>query len=542
MVSFKLFEVRHRLLYIPILFLIFLSFVDCAKKGTPSGGPRDTIPPVIIKSSPENYSINFTGNEVRIYFDEYIKLKDLQKELIISPPLKYVPVISPLSASKILKIKILDTLKESTTYSFNFGNSIVDNNEGNPYEYFKYVFSTGSYIDSLKLSGVVRDALLLTPEIPTSLLLYESNAEFNDSLVFSEKPTYITTTKDSTSTFEFTNLKEGNYLLLALKEKNIDYTFQPVNDKIGFVNSEITLPTDSTYVLTLFKEGPAYAIGRPKHVAKNHISFGYEGDTGDLSIELLSPTPEDFESKIYKDIKSDSLQYWFKPGIQADSLLFVAKNYNRIDTLNVRTRDLYKDSLKLTSVNRGILTLKDTFKISVNTPLVSSDSEKLRVINKDSVAIEAVISLDTVFNLAKIIFPKTEEQVYRVQLLPGALTDFYSKSNDTINYTVATKALSDYGTLTLNLSNVRELPIIVQLVNTKFDVLSETYLTENRPILFDFITAGDYYLRIVYDANENRKWDSGNFLERKAPEKIVYYPSKIEVRANWSLNETFNLD
>ena len=533
---------RHRLLYIPILFLILLSFADCAKKGTPSGGPRDTIPPVIIKSSPENYSTNFTGNEVRIYFNEYIKLKDLQKELIISPPLKNVPVITPLSASKILKIKILDTLKENTTYSFNFGNSIVDNNEGNPYEYFKYVFSTGSYIDSLKLSGIVKDAQLITPEIPTSLLLHEINEEFNDSLVFSEKPTYITTSKDSTSTFEFTNLKEGNYLLVALKEKNIDYTFQPVNDKIGFVNSEIILPTDSTFVLTLFKESPAYAIGRPKHVAKNHINFGYEGDAKDLSIELMSPTPEDFESKIYRDIKSDTLQYWFRPSLEVDSLLFVAKNYEKIDTLNVRIRDLYKDSLKLTALNRGLLTLKDTLKIISNTPLIAADSEKLQVINKDSVAIEAIINIDTEFNLAKIIFPKTEEQAYRVKLLPGALTDFYSKSNDTLNYTVATKAISDYGTLTLNLTNARELPIIVQLVNTKFEVVSENYLTENLPVLFDFIAAGNYYLRIVYDANENHKWDSGNFLQRKAPEKIVYYPSKIEVRANWSLNETFNLD
>jgi uncharacterized protein (DUF2141 family) len=522
--------------------LFLLSFADCAKKGTPSGGARDTIAPIIIKSSPENYSTNFTGNEVRVYFNEYIKLKDLQRELIISPPLKTVPLITPLSASKILKIKILDTLKENTTYSFNFGNSIVDNNEGNPYEYFKYVFSTGSYIDSLKLSGIVRDAQLIAPEIPTSLLLHEINEEFNDSLVFSEKPTYITTTKDSTGTFEFTNLKEGNYLLVALKEKNIDYTFQPVNDKIGFVNSEINLPTDSTYVLTLFKESSAYGIGRPKQAAKNHISFGYEGDANDLSIKLISPAPEDFEAKTYRDVKSDTLHYWFKPSLKADSLLFVAKNYERIDTLNVRIRDLYKDSLKITSLNRGILTLKDTLKVSANTPLIAADSKKLRVINKDSVAIEAFISIDTVFNLAKIIFPKTEEQAYRVQLLPGALTDFYSKSNDTLNYTVATKAISDYGTLALNLTNVREFPIIVQLVNTKFEVLTETYLIENRPVFFDFIAPGNYYLRIVYDTNENHEWDSGNFLERKAPEKIVYYPTNIEVRGNWSLNETFNLD
>jgi hypothetical protein len=135
--------VKHRLLYIPIILLFLLSFVDCAKKGTPSGGPRDTIPPVIVKSSPENYSTNFEGKEIEIRFDEYIKLKDIQKELIISPPMKFNPVITPLSTSKSLKIKLIDTLKPNTTYSFNFGNSIVDNNEENKFPYFKYVFFHG---------------------------------------------------------------------------------------------------------------------------------------------------------------------------------------------------------------------------------------------------------------------------------------------------------------------------------------------------------------------------------------------------------------
>ena len=103
-----------------IVFVALLLFSNCAKKGAPSGGPKDSIPPIIIRSNPENYSINFNGDEIRIYFDEYIKLKDLQQNLIISPPLEYQPIITPLSTSKVLKIKILDTLKPNTTYSFNF--------------------------------------------------------------------------------------------------------------------------------------------------------------------------------------------------------------------------------------------------------------------------------------------------------------------------------------------------------------------------------------------------------------------------------------
>ena len=132
--------------------ILSLIIVSCAKRGTPSGGPLDKTAPILLKASPENYSINFSGNEIRLNFDEYVKLKDVNKQLIISPPLKTIPTIVPQSgASKFIKIKILDTLQPNTTYSFNFGNSIVDNNEENPFPFFKYVFSTGSEIDSLQV-------------------------------------------------------------------------------------------------------------------------------------------------------------------------------------------------------------------------------------------------------------------------------------------------------------------------------------------------------------------------------------------------------
>ena len=332
---------------------MILSFVDCAKKGSPSGGPRDTIPPVIVRSSPENYTTNFTGDEIEIRFDEYIKLKEVNKELIISPPMTFAPIITPLSTSKTLRIKILDTLKPNTTYSFNFGNSIVDNNEENRFEYYKYIFSTGSYIDSLKLSGRVKDAEFIAPEIPTTVMLYEVNETFTDSIIYSEKPTYITVTKDSTGVFELTNLKEGKYLLLALKEKNNDYIFQPQNDKIGFEKEFVTIPTDSTYTLTLFKETPDYKIARPSQIGKNHIVFGYEGRADSLAIEMLSEAPEDFDYRIFKDEKKDTLHYWFRPAIAADSLNFKISNGTIVDTATVRMRELYTDSLNISALKTG---------------------------------------------------------------------------------------------------------------------------------------------------------------------------------------------
>lgn len=533
---------NYRLLYLLIVFLFSLSFTDCAKKGFPSGGKLDSIPPVLLKSNPENYTTNFSGSEIRISFDEYIKLKDLNKNLLISPPATYAPVITPLSTSKTLKIQIQDTLKENTTYSFNFGNSIVDNNEENAFEYYKYVFSTGDYIDSLKLSGTIKDAELLNPVFPATVLLYEVNDTFKDSLIYTEKPTYIATTTDSIGSFELTNLKEGTYLLLALKDKGNDYLFQPKVDKIAFEKTYVTLPTDSSYTLKLFKEAPEYKPANPKHDSKNHILFGYEGTADSLSIELISDVPPNFTSKLFKDRTTDTLHYWFKPSLEVDSLLFVAKNRGRTDTLKTRIRDLYTDTLNLKSVSPQVLIPKDSVILAANTPLTSFVPELISVTDKDTVAVETSVRINAKKNTVSVFFPKQESQTYTLKVLPGAITDFFETTNDTLQQIFRTQALSDYGTLSLTLANADEFPLIVQLVDAKFNVVSERTVTENIPVSFDYLKPALYYVRIIYDTNANGIWDTGNFLERRAPERIVYYPTQLEVRANWSLKETFTLE
>ncbi len=532
----------QRIFYFATLLFVSFTLVNCAKRGTPSGGKRDSIPPIIVKNNPENYSINFTEDEIKIHFDEYIKLKDINKELIISPPLKYNPEITPLSTGKFIKIKIKDTLKENTTYSFNFGKSIIDNNEENEFKYFKYIFSTGTYIDSLKLSGHIEDALLLKPEDVTTVMLYEVNETFNDSIIFKEKPTYITTTKDDTQEFELSNLKEGKYLLIALKDKTNDYIYQPQYDKIGFLSDFITIPTDSVYTLSLFKETPEYYIETPKHEGKNHIVFGYKGDAKDLKIELNKSVPSDFKSTIFKDANTDSLHYWFKPFIESDSLVFTATNKNISDELVVRIRDLYADSLVVKPINSGILTPKDTLKFSSTTPLTKFDNEKIIVINRDSVAVPFKGILNSENNTAVLNFEIEFENSYNIQLLPGAFTDFFENTNDTIFTRVRTKDPSDYGSLSLILNEPKKLPVIVQLVNTKFKVIQERYIINNEPSLFEYLNPGEYYIRIIYDDNENKIWDTGSYLKKLQPETVLYYPKKIEVRPNWSLVETFILE
>ena len=531
----------YRLLYIPIVFLFLLSFTDCAKKGRPSGGLRDTIAPVILRSAPENFTINFKNNEIRITFDEFIKLKDISKELIISPPLKYGPVITPLSVSKVLKIKILDTLKDNTTYSFNFGNSILDNNEGNLFPNYKYVFSTGSYIDSLTLKGTAVDALLPKTDFPTTVVLYQVDQSYKDSLVFLEKPTYITTTINETNNFELSNLKQGTYQLIALKEQTRNYTFQPKTDKIGFYKDLITIPTDSLFELRLFKEVPDFKPTRPKLESSNRISFGYEGKTDNYQITLLTPMEDDFQYQVLKQPGRDTLNFWFKPKVTKDSLVFVTKNKLQIDTTTVRFRELYSDSLRLTAINDRLISLADTLKLKANTPLVAINSEKISVVTKDSLAIDFVAQINTKENAAQIVFDKQEEQLYSITLRNGALTDYLSNTNDSIVYRQQVKPIADFASLNLTLDNADEFPLLIELIDEKFKVVKQTYLEANAPVFFEHINPGNYFIRLIIDQNKNKIWDPGNFLDKLAPERVVYYPSIIELRANWSWSETFTL-
>ena len=181
--------------------LIFAFFLfHCAKKGRPSGGPKDEDAPLFVVANPPYESTNFDKDEIRIYFNEFIKLRDLNKQLIVSPPLnpKNPSLITPQgSPSEYITIKILDTLKKNTTYIFDFGNSVEDNNESNQLERFKYVFSTGNYIDSLTLKGKVKNSYSSDDIKNVKLLLYRLDSSYTDSTIYKIKPSYVTSSLDT---------------------------------------------------------------------------------------------------------------------------------------------------------------------------------------------------------------------------------------------------------------------------------------------------------------------------------------------------------
>ncbi|OEK09797.1 hypothetical protein A8C32_09805 [Flavivirga aquatica] len=521
-----------------LIVIISLSFINCANRGTPDGGPKDEDPPVIIKSIPENYSTNFKGKEIKIYFDEYIKIKDLQKQLIISPPMKTQPEITPLgNASKYITIKIHDTLEPNSTYAFNFGNSITDNNEGNPYPYYRYVFSTGDYIDSLTVKGNIVDAIKKQPETFVSVALYEVDSTFTDSIIYKEVPKYITNTLDSITTFSIENIKAGKYMIMALKDANNDNKFQQKTDQVAFLKSFIEVPKDTLYTLRLFSEELDFKATKPRLLSAEKIAFGYEGDRKDMSIKVLSETPPEFEYRITQDPKTDTLNYWYKPKLEVDSLLFNVSHPNFKKDFTVRITKQKKDSLLIQEYPSRSIRNEDSFEISGNIPFTDFDPSKATIMDKDSTNVVFTTRFDSLTNTYAFNFKKTEDNSYRIQVLPNAIVDFFdNKNNDTLNYTVTTKKASDYGYARFTLMNAKY-PLIIQLTDNKGKVKVEQYASKEGIIDFLDLLPSKYQIRIIHDTNGNKKYDSGNYLKKRQPEKVSHF-KEIEIRADWGLSET----
>ena len=530
-----------------LLFVLLTSMllVQCAKKGTPTGGKVDSIPPKFVRASPENFSTNFDSKEIRILFDEFIKLEKPQEQIIISPPMSPKPDITPLGfASKDVRIKITDTLEENTTYVINFGTSVTDNNEGNPLPFFKYVFSTGTYIDSLSVQGRIEDALLKDAPPFISVMLYEVNETYTDSLVFNEPPRYITNTLDSLKTFEITNLKEGTYQLVAVQDLNNDYKYNPGREKIAFIENPITIPTDSSFALTLFRETLDFEPERPKQTGLQKFLIGYKGKTDfdSISYKPLSTVPDDFEYRITKVADKDSLNFWYKPKLEIDSLLLVVASPKGSDTLLTRITAMAKDSLSVSTEPSGNLDFDKDFLFITNTPISEKNDELISILGKDSIPIPFTSELNILESTLRLKFEKNENETYQITALPGALTDFFNKVNDTIQKSIRTKAFSYYGNVRLSLQNVREFPLIVQLTDEKGVVKYERFSTSESTISFNLIIPGKYLIRVIYDRNKNRVWDTGNYLKKIKPEEIIYFPELIELRPNWDENLNFILD
>ena len=529
-----------------IYIMVMILIAGCARRSSPSGGEEDSIPPVLIASNPKINTVNFDADEIRLTFNEWVKLEDLQKQLIISPPLdneKYE--IKPLSGvTKKIFVNFIDTLQENTTYTINFGNSIVDNNEGNKMNFFNYTFSTGPTLDSLFVKGNVEDAFNLETDEYLSLQLYRIDSTYNDSIIYNNQPTYLANTLDTTA-YRFKNLREGKYILIALKDMGNDYIFNPLYDKIGYYDSIISLPKDSIINLRLFKEETPIIWDRPHFINSEKIGFGYYGKLDLSKISLVSKIPDSVNYLFTKEKDKDTINFWLSKN-SLDSLEFKLKEVDTIKTLTVkfdRSKDSIIDSLRISDITKSVIGLKEKFKLSSNLPVREISDSLIFIRDIDSTLIPFKSSINNNLDEVTLDFDVKPQDDYSIYILPNAIIDLRGGTNDTLGFRTRSQSLEDYGNVYLNVIRDSESQYILQMVNSNNEIVRK-YNSINSDGLYNFelVNPGKYIFRMIRDNNRNKEWDTGNYLKKIQPEEVYYSNFELEIRANWDFNETLNLN
>ncbi len=527
-----------------ILSLAIIS--GCAKRGNPTGGPLDSLPPVLVNANPKLNSTNFDSEEIRLTFDEFVKLDKVQDQLIISPPLdKSAYEIKPLTGvTKKVFLKFIDSLDENITYTINFGNSIKDNNEGNPLTFFSYTFSTGETIDSLYVKGNISDAYDIETDEYVSIHLYRIDSTLNDSIIYNKQPTYISNSLDSTS-YRFKNLREGKYLIVAMKDVDNNYYFDPFYDKIGFIDSLITLPKDSIIDLKLFKEETDLIWDKPHFINSEKIGFGYYGKLDFSRLVIDSNLPDSVDYIFTKEIEKDTIYVWLTKN-SFDSLNFnlIEKDTVKLTTVKFdRKRDTLIDSLSISAKTANVIHLRESFKLSTNTPIKKIEDSLITVRDIDSILVPFVSSVNDNLDEIDIKFEVSPTDNYTIFILPDAIKDIKGVTNDTLQFNLVSQSLEDYGNIFLDVIRNNQSKFILHLIDSNEEIIREyKNVDQNTAYNFEYIKPGKYTFRLIEDLNKNDIWDTGNYLKKIKPEPVYYFPSELEVRANWDLNETFNLN
>lgn len=517
---------------------------SCANKVTPSGGEKDIVPPKVVSSSPENFSKNFSQKEISIDFDEYIELVDLNKQLIISPLINPAPEIS--ANKKTVKIKFEQPLTENTTYTFNFGSAIADVHEKNTFENFQFVFSTGSFLDSLSISGKIENAENLKTEKGILVMLYKSN---EDSAPLKNPPDYFAKT-DEAGNYKISNIGSGAYRIFALKDKNSNYLFDQPDEEIGFVSSQIVIGDSAKADLKLFKSIPEKIRLKSATVeeqGKLKIIFNSRAENVMMHSVGLEKNPWQLEEY---SINKDTVVLWMTDTTLDSLKIIFLQNEQPFDTTFFSLKKKSggkgangKVAFLTSTAQSGWLDAGKEVPLLFSHP-VSTINESKIIFKVDSIEVTGVAFFfsDSVKRNLVLKYDWQENKNYEFTFLPGAFNDIFNSENDTIKITFKLKQATEYGSVVLKLKTEKtDANYIVQIVNDKDEVIRQKITPASDNINFDFLYPGSYRYRIIYDENKNNRWDTGNYLQKVQPEKVIYYNEPVTIRANWDLESEWQL-
>ncbi|MGY8952026.1 MAG: Ig-like domain-containing protein [Flavobacteriales bacterium] len=529
---------------------IILLGQSCAIIQSPTGGPRDTSPPKIKKSDPISGTTSFEGNSIALDFDEFVVLNNLNQELIVSPPLKHKPDFK--IKGKSLFISFRDTLEENTTYTFNLGTGIKDYHEGVVLDSNIIVFSTGNSIDSGKVIGSVQDAFTLKPINNTLVMLY---SDFADSIPAKEKPFYYSKSKKS-GEFLIDYLKHGQYQLFVLEDKNNNFKYDLPNERIGFSDSKInvgdTLQELEYVKVHLFREfiSNQFFVGSEiKQYGK--ILLGFNQPLKSLSLKVLNG---DIKSNWYLpeyDLEKDTVWIWTNLEVEEGQSLEIEISDNGVtlDTIELKLKPKpstekgllgLKPSIKIKEKS-GIVKYFEDLKITSSNPIIDLNIKGIIIRENDTVGISLNSSgFDEERKEFTLPIKLKQESNYTLYIYKNSFTDIFGLTNDTMKFEFKTLSDIEYASLEVKVENASGSPKIIQLTTeSNEEVIRELTVTDGRKIEFTNLSPGKYKLKMIFDNNSNRKWDSGSFIPRKNPERVIYFSDQIEMKEGWDKKITW---
>lgn len=531
-----------------------LVLVSCARVGSPVGGDKDSIAPKMIGSNIDSSRVNVprTTKELRIDFDEYIQLKDISKNLIISPPIKYSKIIPSSTGNKYLEIQWKDTLQASTTYNFNFGNSVVDLNESNVLPYFNFAFSTGEKLDDLYISGTIVDALGSEKSAEGK----ENNLvvglyQVKDTMNYRQKPYYISKA-DIDGYFELNYLTPGKYKIVGFNDENSNSIYDIGKENVAFQKDEIDLKASISGLK--LKSYPSKKAVRYKEMAisTGGVTMLFEGNPDKVVVKTVGEKPADYQ--VTHRSRSDSVKIWFdaaKENIGAtvsENLKFSYDTGLKQDTVSIFYKKPAKEEMTIANPFSNKLAPETDFRFSSNYIIDKIQPENWKL-ESDSISqsFTAKISeLDSTQVIVNSDFVTGKK--YKLTVPKNTVGSFYNRSSESVRFDFEVAKPQDFGSFTAHLQNLPSQKFWIQLLNEKNEPAYQQY-TNAADVKFVNLKPGSYKLRILVDNNENGVWDSSDFenevsaedayLFKKVGEKEVM--SKINIRPMWEINENWDL-
>ncbi len=568
-----------------IIIMAYTLIAGCAKVSSPAGGPRDKEPPVIIKTTPVNGSKFYSGKKFEITFNEYVILDKINDKFMVSPPMKKKPEVSIKGKSVVVEYE--DKLKDSTTYTFNFQDAVKDLNEGNFYDNLQFVFSTGPVVDSLSVTGNVLNAFVLDFPENTLILLYSdlSASAFKDSL-----PDYLSRA-DKNGYFRIDNVRAGRYRLYALKEKDNSRNFNLPDEEIAFLDEPVEVSPEKNYFqvrkdTVRLKKPPVksadtavmkgeYRLILFQHEKTMHylsssarnlpylLTYSLSLPPGEEVFDITIPGISDDSYFVERSRNNDTIEVWLTDSsLYSSQLINTIISYPYTDTLGLtagrtdtvtmryvaarssRTKVKPEPFSVRSNLSAGALRPGDRIIFKSETPLKNPDTSRIRIYElKGTERIKIPYTFVRDSTSSRRITMNTEIIQGRNYLFiadSAAFGNIYGAYSDSVGTKISMREEASFGKLVLNIKGY-EGGRIIQLLDKNEKPVREIKINREGKTEFPYLDKGTYRLRVIYDYNNDGKWNTGNYNFGIQPEPVSFYPREIEIKEDWVMDQDWDI-